>query len=313
MKELSFNYSPFSNFHSPLHYLQYSEIPELLHYRNMGAPIPATVQVLTRNSMPGIKRCLETLTHFAEVIVQDSYSTDGTREEAKKFSNVRLMDQNKAYLDSDGRITHFANMRNESIKAAKYDWLFVVDGDEEITQVMEDEVRSIVEQNVPGVYQAFRRFFVDGHPIMHCCCYPAVQIRLFHRGQVEGYEKAVHERLKLKPGVTMQMLNSELPIPLLPAEKLEAKYERYLRMEVKRLGVIPWGRWFKWVFIRNLKTIVGYTGRVILYRITPRTGKIMPWAYERQFIVHAWRTIWATCPTEAARSLTKDRTAVHTS
>ena len=266
-------------------------------------PIPATVQVLTRNSMPGIKRCLETLGNFAEVIVQDAYSTDGTREEAEKFSNVRLMNQNKAYLDVEGRITHFSNMRNESIKAAKFDWVFVVDGDEGIRPDMEAEVRAIIEQNVPGVYQAFRRFVVDGESIMHCCCYPNVQIRLFHRSQVEQYEKPVHERLKLKPGVAMQMLKTELPIPLPAAPELDAKYERYLRMEVKRLSVIPWSRWLKWVFFRNLKTIVGYTGRVILYRITPRKGKIMPWAYEKQFIGHAWRTIWATCPPAAARSL----------
>ncbi len=258
--------------------------------------IPATVQVLTRNSMPGIKRCLESLRNFAEVIVQDGYSSDGTREEAKKFSNVTLMDQNRAYLDEDGRITHFSAIRNESIRAAKHDWIFVVDGDEGIRSDMEEEVRAIVEQDIPGVYQAFRRFVVDDQPVMYCCCYPAVQIRLFHRLQVEEYEKAVHERLKLKPGVTMQMLHAELPIPLPPAPQLEAKYERYLRMEVKRLGVIPWGRWVKWVLLRNLKTIIGYMARVIWYRITPRKGKIMPLVYEMQFIRHAWRTMWATMP-----------------
>lgn len=256
--------------------------------------IPATVQVLTRNSMPGIRHCLETLRNFSEVIVQDAFSTDGTRETAREFPNVRLMDQNRAYLDVENRITHFSAMRNESIAAARHDWIFVVDGDEGIRPDMEEEVRAIVERNVPGVYQAFRRFVVDGQLVMHCCGYPNLQIRLFHRSQVEGYEKPVHERLKLKVGVGMQLLHTELPIPLPPAAALEAKYERYLQMEVKRVGVIPWSRWVKWVLVRNLKTIIAYAARVVWYRITPRRGKIMPWAYERQFIGHAWRTIWAT-------------------
>ncbi len=279
----------------------------------MSTLIPCSVQVLTRNSMPGVERCLKTLTRFAEVIVQDGHSTDGTREAVKKFPNVTLMDQDRKYLDRDGRITNFAEMRNESIDAAKYDWVFVVDGDEEITSAMEDEVRVIVERNTPGVYQAFRRFIVDGVSVMYCCGYPTIQIRLFHRTLTQGYTKSVHERLVLRPGVIPEMLSHELPTPLPPAYKLRAKYHRYLQMEVRRLGVITWGRWFRWILLRHLKTALGYSLRVIWFRVIPKPGKRMPLAYEWQFIAHALRTIVATCPPVAARTLSKEAIASHTS
>lgn len=274
------------------------------------ALIPATVQVLTRNNIAGIGRCLDSLTHFAEVIVQDGFSTDGTRELVARYPNVRLIDQNKAYLNGEGRITDFAAMRNESIRAARFDWIFVVDGDEGIRPDMEKEIASLVSVNVPGVYEAFRRFEVNGEKVMYCSGYPALQIRFFHRSLVDGYAKAVHERLVLKPNVQKKLLETELPVPLPPAKDLEAKNHRYLLMEVKRQGVMPWKRWFKWVFLRNLRSIAGLTVLTIWMYILPRKGKRMPIVYEWQYIVHCFLTIVYTFPPRVARLKKKEALSI---
>lgn len=279
----------------------------------MSTLIPCTVQVLTRNNEASIKKCLDTLTDFAEVIVQGGPSTDRTKEIAMSYPNVRWMDQNPAYLDPDGRITHFSNMRNESIKAAKHDWLFVVDADEGSRSDMASEVREIVERNEPGVYEAFRRFIIDGEPVMHCSAYPAVQIRLFHRSLTEGYGKPVHERLILKPGVATKMLRTELPVPLLPARELEAKYDRYLLMEVKRGGVMPMGRWIKWVLLRNIRSIIGLSLKLGAIWLVPRKGKRMPLSHEWAYIRHSIRTIIHTFPPMAKRQINAAESAVHTS
>jgi hypothetical protein len=259
-------------------------------------PIPCSVQVLVRNGMPNIQHCLETLADFDEVIVQDGQSTDGTREVAAKFPNVRILNQDPAFIGSDGRIIDFSGMRNASIAAAKHDWVLVVDADEGIREDLRDEVRSIVEAGTPGVYQAFRRFYVHGEKIERCAGYPAYQIRLFHRGLIEGYRKPIHERIALKPGVSMQILRSELPVPLPPAQELNAKYDRYLRMEVKRLGVMPWGQWLRWILFRNLRSAVGLFVLVVLTWVIPGRGKRMPFAYDWQAIRQSLRTIVATFP-----------------
>lgn len=267
------------------------------------SPIPCTVQVLTRNNESSIAKCLDTLTDFAEVIVQGGPSTDRTKEIAITYPNVRWMDQNPAYLDGDGRITNFAAMRNESIDAAKHDWIFVVDADEGSKPDMVAEVREITERNRPGVFEAFRRFYIDGEPVMHCSFYPALQIRLFHRTLTEGYGKPVHERLILKPGVMVERLRTELPVPQPPAKTLEAKYDRYLLMEVKRGGVMPWGRWMKWVLWRNLRSIAGLSLRLMRIWLVPRKGKRMPLSHEFSIMRHSLRTIVHTCPPVAQRTL----------
>lgn len=244
-----------------------------------------------------MRHCLETLKDFAEVIVQDGYSTDGTRDIAQEFHNVKIMDQNRVYLDRDGRITNFSAMRNESIAAARHDWIFVVDADEGIREDMRDEVRSIVQRGVPGVYQAFRRFYIDGEKIERCAGYPALQIRLFHRSLVEGYQKNVHEKLKLKPGVQKLMLKTELPVPFPPAHELEKKYARYLQMELERLGRLSYKYWLTVILPGKLRSAIGLSVLVFLTWITPGKGKRMPFVYDWQAIRYSLLVLVRSFPT----------------
>lgn len=265
--------------------------------------LPCTVQVLTKNSVQSLASCLDTLKDFAEVIVQDGYSTDGTRELLTKYPNVRVLDQDRRFLNAKGAITDFASMRNESIKTARFDWILVVDADEGILPELATEVREILSEKRSGVYQTFRRFFVNGERIDYSSGYPALQIRFFHRSLTEGYTKKIHERLVLKQGVRLQMLRTELPVPLPPASELQAKFDRYFWLEVQRLGVLPYGRWFVWIFLRNLRSVIGLSIRLLWIWLLPRIGKRMPLEYEFQYMRHSLRLIVATFPPIAKKSL----------
>lgn len=258
--------------------------------------IPCTVQVLTRNSERTIAHCLETLEPFAEVIVQDGHSTDRTVEIAKTYPNVTIMPQNPKYLDNEGRIRDFSAIRNESIFAAKYDWVLVVDADEGIKPDLNEEVRQLIADDKKGVYVAFRRYYVNGEKIMYSSQYPALQIRFFYRPLIVGYQKPVHERIKLKDGVTTHMLTSELPVPLPPAKDLRAKNHRYLIMEAKRAQYITFAGWCKWVLWRNTRTMIGVTLRLLWIWLLPHTGKRLPLSYEMQFLAHSFKTILHTFP-----------------
>lgn len=262
----------------------------------MTQTIPCTAQVLTRDSGASIRACLDGLRRFAEVIVQDGASTDDTREIARSYPNVRVLDQNPAYLDRDGRIVDFAAMRNESLAAARHPWIFVCDSDEDIPASLTEEIAGIVSGNVPGVHRVFRRFFIGAEPIAHCAGYPAYQIRLFHRSCVDGYAKSVHEKLLLRPGVHTQTLHSELSVPLPPPAVLERKYERYLAMETRRIGVLPWKNWFRWIVFRNLRSALGLLVLTGIVWLKPATGKKMPFAYDWQTIRQLLKLIVVTFP-----------------
>ncbi len=258
--------------------------------------IPCSVQMLTHNSAEGLQACLDSVRSFAEVIIQDGFSTDATRSIAEGFSTVHLIDQDRRFLDGNGWIMDFASMRNLGIAAATYDWILMVDSDEEVEPAMAREVAEIVRRNVPGVYKVFRRFIVNGEPVIHCAGYPAYHIRLFHRSCVDGYIKAIHERLAVHPGITVQIMQSELAVPLPPAASLRPKYDRYLHMEVERLGVQSWGHWFRWSFFRNIRSMLGITVLTAGIWLLPKKGKRMPIAYEWQAVRQLFWTMVLTFP-----------------
>lgn len=258
--------------------------------------IPCSVEILTHNSGATLALCLQSVADFDDIIVVDGGSTDGTRAIAERQTHVRIIDQDRHFLDHDGRIIDFASVRNQGLVAARHEWILLLDADEVAAPTLSDEVRAIVERGVPGVFNVFRRFVVDSIPIEHCSCYPALQIRLFHRSCVRGFVKSVHERLDLLSGVTVKMLRTEVLTPLPAAQNLARKYDRYLALEAKRVGTLTWPRWVRWVFRRNLRTALGLSLRTLWIQLTPRPGTKMPIAYEWQFLRYALRSITSTFP-----------------
>ncbi len=273
--------------------------------------IPCSVQVLTHNNEATLGACLETLKSFAEVIVQDGYSTDRTRAIAQTFHNVRVLDQDRTLLDTEGRMTDFAAMRNIGLGAATHEWILMVDSDEEVSPDMAKEIKDIVSENIPGVYRVFRRFVVRGERIMRCGGYPAYHIRLFHKSCIDGYVKSVHEKLSLHSGVMVQTLRSELLVPLPPASFLREKYQRYLTLEVARQGIPAWAHWFRWSLFRNVRSILAILLRTAYVWIKPGKGKRMPIVYEWQAVQQLWWTTLLTFPPVARRRVSLQRVSVH--
>ena len=270
------------------------------------APIGCSIQVLTHNNASTLRGCLESLRAFGEVIVQDGASTDGTREIAKEFPNVTLVDQNPKYLNAQGYITDFSSLRNETIASATYDWIFPVDADEFLSTAEAEEIAEIVSRGVPGVYTSFRRFFLDGQRIDSCSGYPAIQIRLFHRSLIiDGYRKQVHERLQMKSGVIPQMMHAEHPVPLASAEELHAKYQRYLQLEAKRTP-IGFVHWCRWILYRNCRTIAILFLRLAWIWLTPRRGKRLPLRYELQAVAYSLSLMIYLFPPIARRRLASE-------
>jgi glycosyltransferase involved in cell wall biosynthesis len=245
--------------------------------------IPCTVQILTRQSESTIGQCIEALNDFQDVMVLDAFSTDRTREIIQSFSNARLVDQPREFLDEDRRIVDFSSVRNHGIASARFDWIFVIDSNEVITPLMTEEVRTRV-QNSPAVYQAFRRFYIHGEKIDWCSAYPAYQIRLFHRSCVDGYKKPVHERLILKEDVLPHVLTTELHENLPPYDVAIRKNAYYRLLERKRFQGISWRQWWSFVVVRNIRSIVGLAALTALIWIVPRKGKRMPLEHDYAYI-----------------------------
>ena len=82
-----------------------------------------TAIVPTFNEAANIVECLQSLTWADEIIVVDSFSTDGTAELARPFATHVIQHE---YGNS-------ATQKNWIIPQAAHEWIFLVDADERCT------------------------------------------------------------------------------------------------------------------------------------------------------------------------------------
>lgn len=142
--------------------------------------LPISVYVLTFNNKRTIERCLRSLSWAKELVVVDSFSTDGTFEICKKYTDKAYQIPFKGHRD---QYQYAADLTT-------FDWIMFVDADEEIPPKLVEEIRS--ELNGEGAsFDAFfiyRRTYFLGRWIRYGGWYPDGEIRLYKRdkGRWEG-------------------------------------------------------------------------------------------------------------------------------
>jgi glycosyltransferase involved in cell wall biosynthesis len=99
-------------------------------------PLPLSVIFTTYNEAPNIQAALDSVAPWAaEILVVDSFSTDGTVEIIEKFGGVRLFQ--RAYFGP-------ADQKNWAIPQAQNAWVLLMDADERATPDMRDEIAKIL-------------------------------------------------------------------------------------------------------------------------------------------------------------------------
>ncbi len=193
--------------------------------------IPCSVEILTRNSAQTLERCLESVKDFAEIIILDGNSTDRTLEIARKYS-CKIYKQYEMD-EPETRITNYAEIRNKGLRLASYDWFLYIDSDEYLSAEVVQEIRSIVLNPNSEVFIWWQpRKYVLAERVIACATtYPNQQIRFFHRAWVKEFIKPIHERIEVKPGVSMGWLKNLEYVPMGSLESLKARWSRYLTLE----------------------------------------------------------------------------------
>jgi GT2 family glycosyltransferase/Tfp pilus assembly protein PilF len=141
--------------------------------------------IITKNEEKNIADCLRCVIDLVdEVIVQDTGSTDSTREIARSMG-ARVFEF--PWVDS------FSAARNESIKHATGEWIFWVDADDRIDEENREKLRALFA----GLGQENRAF------VLKCFCVPdmasatgttVTHVRLFRRMDCIRFEHRVHEQ-----------------------------------------------------------------------------------------------------------------------
>ncbi len=147
-----------------------------------------SVTIITKNEEANIERCLKSLTWADEIVVVDSGSTDRTIEICKRFNCKLIETEWKGF----GKTKKFA------VDIAKYDWIFSIDADEEVTSTLSGKIKSILDSPKFMAYQIKRNSFYLGEMIRFCGWQNDYPLRLFNRKYGNFNDSTIHEKVTTK-------------------------------------------------------------------------------------------------------------------
>jgi len=247
--------------------------------------IPATVEILTRNSAKTLRRALESVKDFAEIIILDGGSRDETLDIAHEYG-ARVIEQDTQFLRADGSIADFSGVRNQGLTTASYDWFFFLDSDEEASVALIDSIRNIVQQNISSVYWVNRHYKYKGDVITCSASYPNRQVRFFHRSLVSHFRKPIHEIPVMSDEVVLQTLNHGLLVPAdLSESELEVrkKMHTYITLDLNRHDPFHFADLVR-IYINVFRSLARLIFKSVLVALFCR-GKRLPFiAEQRPFI-----------------------------
>lgn len=147
--------------------------------------------LITKNEAGNIERCLRSLQWVDEVIIVDGYSTDGTVEKAKKFSNVKVL---------SSEFLGYSPTKRLAVKNTRNDWVFWIDADEQITPELRKEILKTIKNNFHGkiAYDMPRKTFFLGEWVKHTGWYPGRVVRLFNKNQCDFNDNILHEGIHIE-------------------------------------------------------------------------------------------------------------------
>jgi glycosyltransferase involved in cell wall biosynthesis len=155
-----------------------------------------SVLVPCGDSVDVIEECLRSVTWADEIVVVDSFSTDGTIDIAKRYASRILQHE---YIDS-------ATQKNWAIPQVSNNWVLIVDTDERVNGNLRAEICRILTD--PGEFVGFRLPRLNhawGCPLLHGGNYPDYQLRLFRRDKGRYQSRRVHAHVLLDgPAGTIQ-------------------------------------------------------------------------------------------------------------
>ncbi len=264
--------------------------------RRMSLPkgsIPCSALVLTRNSADTIKKCLEPLVPFAEILVHDANSEDNTAEIATSMGAKVLM-QYPGNPQKSIRVSNFTDIRLKQRADAAYDWVMYVDADEEMTPELVEEVGEILKTAEPKTIIKFSRYpVIDGRMRTHGMLCPEISPRVHHRksGATLVAGKAVHEKYQYDSSFKEVIAKSPLRVPLPSAKELRSKDDRYINLEVQKIWErgYAWPLYFRWIFVREPLIMLS-----IMFKILKRlpfygNPDSVPFEHEWRFVRYHWR------------------------
>lgn len=155
--------------------------------------------VLAKNNGNTIRKTLESLVEFDDVVVYDNGSSDDTMTIAKNFSNVNLV---------EGEFNGFGWSKNKAASYAKNNWIIIIDSDEVVDIELLNILKSIqLDENT--VYKLNFKAYYKDIQVKYCGWNNQKIKRLYNKKTTNYNDNDVHEDI-ITDGLSIEMLGGNV-------------------------------------------------------------------------------------------------------
>lgn len=146
--------------------------------------------IITYNEMGYIEKCLDSIAFADEIIVVDSYSTDGTYEYLLERPGVKVIQH---------PFENFTRQKSFAVSRATNDWILFLDADEVVPQGLQQEITDTVKKGTEhAAFWFYRQFMFDNKPLRFSGWQTDKNYRLFRKSMARFSDrKIVHETLEV--------------------------------------------------------------------------------------------------------------------
>ncbi|GIW62344.1 MAG: glycosyl transferase [Patescibacteria group bacterium] len=150
-----------------------------------------SVVIHTYNEEKNIKEAVESAKLLTDdIVIIDMHSKDNTVAIAKSLGARIRFFKFSYYVEP---------ARNFGINSAKYNWVFILDADERITQPLAKEIKNRVGKERYTHYKLPRKnLFLKKHFLKHGGWWPDYQLRLIEKQSFVNWPKAIHSTPEIK-------------------------------------------------------------------------------------------------------------------
>lgn len=183
--------------------------------------------LIVYNEVNHIQEVINNISFADEIIVVDSFSTDGTLAELAQFKNVHTIKR---------KFKNFADQRNFALQQATHNWVLFIDADERITDALKTEIITTINTSTDAVAFMFKRlYFFNKKRIYFSGFQTDTTYRLFKKDHVSYIEdKIVHEMPQIN-GKSKILKNNMLHYCFDSASHYKAKMEHYASLKALEL------------------------------------------------------------------------------
>ncbi|MBC8768999.1 glycosyltransferase family 2 protein [Arenibacter sp. BSSL-BM3] len=144
--------------------------------------------IITYNEMGYIEKCIDSIEFVNEIIVVDSYSTDGTYQYLNNHPKVKVIQH---------EFENYTAQKSYALKQATHDWVLFLDADEVVTAKLRKEIKCKArKESEHCAYWFYRKFMFQNRPLRFSGWQTDKNYRLFRKSKAQfAKEKIVHETL----------------------------------------------------------------------------------------------------------------------